>query len=1533
MSQTIDERVVSMKFDNDQFEKNVSTSMGTIDKLKKSLDFKGAETGLTNVSKAAGSFNLSGMSTAIDSINEKFSAMGIAGMTVINRLTNDAITAAKNLAKMVFVEPIQTGKQMYETMTQATKTIMAGTGEKIGVVTKALKDLNDYSNKTIYSFQDMTSNVGKFTNAGVKLNDAVAAIKGIDNEAALSGATAAESARTMYNLAQSLSMGYTQLIDWKSVENANMATVEFKKNLTDTAVKMGVITKTSNGMFKTGKKTYNLQQMFKDGLKEQWLTSKVLISTLKEYADETTDIGKRAYKAAAQVNTFSQLIDVIKDELGTSWSQTFNIVVGNLNQATKLFTDWENVFGSLINASSNARNGLLADWAKLKGRSDVIQTLINLFNALATVVGPIKEAFQDIFPPITAQTLKNITQAVEDFTKKLILNRDQQGMIKTVFEAVFSIIKGGLIIVKGLAKVFVELLKALSPVGEILLRIIQIVAALILKFNNWVQSSGLIQSAFQFISDAIAYAGEKLKDFLKTLSQNKVVITIAELFLGVIEKIKEALLKFKFPAFSDFLNDVKKLKSVGAVFGGFFDKIKGIKNILPKSTDFSKLTASIAAGSTRLVDFNKILNSGYGDKFQSVIKDVARSHGIAIDDMIKKQGSLKAVFKSGGISADIFKEAIAKMSSTMAKKVDFSSGPLGIVTKFVSSIGTYKTSIGTVSDVIGGFRDKVKDAFGNIKDTIVTTFEKIKAVCEKIDWDKVIGVAKFIASIAILWELKKTIDALISTFAGIGNVLNSTAGVLKGTSDVLHSYAKTLKAKALKDVAISIAILAGSLIALSFVDSNSLIKAGVALGALAAGIVAIDFVLSKINSSPTSNGKGVFGALSGALDAFKNFGKAAEIIAVAAAALLFVVALQKMAGVLSLFDSLPIKDMGGMLKKLGIAFGILIGAIAVIGLTTKSAGPGVAASALTMLTFVRVLQKMADVMTQYDQLKINDMEGMAKKLGVAFGILIGMIIAVGLSTKGAGPGVAASALTMLTFVRVLQKMADVMTQYDQLDISDIKGTLAKLAIAAGTIAGVIVAIGLTTKKNLGGMIGSVAVMLTLVFALKQMESVMQDYAKLSWTDIGKGSVVIGVVAGSMALVAAVAGKCGKTGPLLAMAATILALTAALSILAVLPFDGLMQGAVALGGVMLAIGGALKLASNSQKALPAMIVMTAAIFLIAPALEELAKLPFKNLITAAASLAGIMLAIGGALRLMGDDSLKHAVAFGIVSAGLLLISASLLQIGALPLDQLIAAGAVLSGVSIAIAGALKLMGSAIKNAVAFDIAALGIMAIAVSLLAISTIPMDQMIASAGSLALSLLALGIAVNSMTGSLAGAGALAIASVGLIALAYALTMLGSLSLPQMGIALLGLAGGLAAICIAAAVMIPLAPGVAILVIALAAIAAVALSFAAAAASFALAAQGFAAALQSIALYGSLAAMQIVMSMQIITAGILSLLQYLAANAYQFAAAAMAICTNFINGLAQGLPGLIQAGFNDKRVQFPAACGVRNIYEEGGTI
>lgn len=471
MSKTVDERVVEMRFDNAQFERNVQTSLSTLDKLKRSLNLSGAAKGLDSINTSANNVNMSRLGNVVETVSAKFSALQVMGVTALANITNSAVNAGKKIVSALTIDPIKTGFQEYETQINSVQTILANTqskGSTIDDVNAALKELNDYADLTIYNFTEMTRNIGTFTAAGIDLHTSVSAIQGIANLAAVSGSTSQQASTAMYQLSQALASGTVKLMDWNSVVNAGMGGEVFQNALKETSKLLG-----------TGAEAaIEAEGSFRESLKTGWLTSEVLTETLKkfttsganEYVAEYTGLSleaieatldnaeaqygeanaidkaaealakksgkskeeiknvlqmaKTAQDAATKVKTFSQLWDVMKEAAQSGWAQTWQLIIGDFEEAKSLLTPIADFFTSAIGKISDARNKLI--------KSALGKSFASLAKKINDVVGPAKKV---------AGTVTKITSALGDLSK--ITNKVIRGDFGNGAERIEKLTKAG----------------------------------------------------------------------------------------------------------------------------------------------------------------------------------------------------------------------------------------------------------------------------------------------------------------------------------------------------------------------------------------------------------------------------------------------------------------------------------------------------------------------------------------------------------------------------------------------------------------------------------------------------------------------------------------------------------------------------------------------------------------------------------------------------------------------------------------------------------------------------------------------------------------------------------------------------------------------------------------------------------------------------------------------------------------------------------------------------------------------------------
>lgn len=436
---SVDSRIVQMQFENSQFEKGIRESLKSIDDLEKKLEFKDAEKSLAALQKAGDSFSLASMADGIEKIGEKFSVLGVIGKRVLEDLTDSAVRMGEQFIKSITTDQITAGWDKYANKTQAVQTIIAATGKDIEYVDAQLERLAWFTDETSYDFVAMTNNIGKFTSMGIDLETSVTAMEGIATWAAVSGANAQEASRAMYNMSQALGVGSVKLMDWKSIENANMATKEFKQTAIETAKAMGKL----NAQGKTAKGTAVTYENFAQTLSEGWFTKDVLISTLQkygEYADavysvatekginaaqamelvsgNTMELGEKAFKAAQEAKTYAEAINAVKDAVSSGWMNIFENIFGNYEEAKELWTDLANYLWEMFAAPLSSTNELLAKWKEAGGRAELFQGIYDIFEGIANIVATVGDAIDAVFPKLTSQNLVDMSRAVADFGKQ-----------------------------------------------------------------------------------------------------------------------------------------------------------------------------------------------------------------------------------------------------------------------------------------------------------------------------------------------------------------------------------------------------------------------------------------------------------------------------------------------------------------------------------------------------------------------------------------------------------------------------------------------------------------------------------------------------------------------------------------------------------------------------------------------------------------------------------------------------------------------------------------------------------------------------------------------------------------------------------------------------------------------------------------------------------------------------------------------------------------------------------------------------------
>lgn len=374
MSQEVDERVVEMRFDNAQFEKNVHQTMQSLEKLNDSLRLDGAEKGFEKISDASAKVDFDEMQGALDNLNGKFSAVEVMGVAALSHITRQAVDTGEKLVKSLSLDQVTSGWNKYAQKTASVQTIMNATGKSIAKVNGYLEKLMWFSDETSYSFTDMTQSLGQLTASGGDIEKVIPMIMGMANATAYAGKGASEFSRVIYNLNQSYSQGYLSLMDWKSVELAGVATAELKKQIIETGVALGKIKEgdVTVGTFSStlSKKWADKEVMetafgkfaeFSEAVKKMVDANPGMLASqaIDALADQYDEVTVKAFKAAQEAKSFSEAVDATKDAVSSGWMETFDILFGNYEEAKGFWSDLAEEFWNMFAGGAAGRNNWL----------------------------------------------------------------------------------------------------------------------------------------------------------------------------------------------------------------------------------------------------------------------------------------------------------------------------------------------------------------------------------------------------------------------------------------------------------------------------------------------------------------------------------------------------------------------------------------------------------------------------------------------------------------------------------------------------------------------------------------------------------------------------------------------------------------------------------------------------------------------------------------------------------------------------------------------------------------------------------------------------------------------------------------------------------------------------------------------------------------------------------------------------------------------------------------------------------------------
>lgn len=1123
MSTTVDERVVEMRFDNKQFEQNIQTSLSSLDKLKKSLNLEGAAKGLETVNDAANkcSGNMSPLSNAVETVRVRFSALEVMAITALQNITNSALAAGKNLVSAFTIDPIKTGFEEYETQINAVQTILANTSSKgttLDQVNDALDELNHYADMTIYNFTEMTRNIGTFTAAGVDLDTSVAAIKGIANLAAVSGSNSQQASTAMYQLSQALAAGTVKLQDWNSVVNAGMGGQVFQDALKETAKVHGIAI---DEMIKD-------EGSFRETLSKGWLTSDILTETLAKFTGDLNEdqlrtmgytddqiksimeMGKTANDAATKVKTFTQLFDTLKEAAQSGWTQSWEIIVGDFEEAKELLTEVSDTFSAVINASADARNKMLQDWKDLGGRTMMIEAVKNVFEGLVSVAKPVREAFNEIFPPMTGKQLAEITERIRDLTAKFKMGEESSKNLKNTFKGVFAVLDIVGQAFKAVAGGVGELIGLFLPAGNGVLSLTGSFGEYLVKLDETVKKTDIFGKAVSTVVDIVKTvitfvktAGEKVKEFGKAAGE-----------------------KFDFPGFE--------------LFHSFLERVH---------------------------------------------------------DRMAQIGDGAGKMKSGVIVAfEMMGEALEKC-------------------KFLKVMEALWTAVKVIA---GGIADAVGTMMGTLAEKLGNA-----------DFSGVLDILNSIAVGGIALSVSKFLKSVTEPLEGLNGVLEGVTGILDGVRGCFEAYQTNLKAGTLLKIGAAIALLAGSIVAISLIDSD---KLSVSLGAITV----------------------LFANLLGAMAIFNKISSDTGKVSKACTAMIAM--------------SVAVSILAGALKKVSdLDWGELArGLVGIAGLTTivvasskamASSQKQVMKGATSLIIFGAAIKILASACDDLSKLQWDELGRGLTGVGVLFAE-----IAVFLRVAKFNGKMISTATGIVILSAAMKVLASACKDFGQMEWSEIGKGLAGIG---GLLA------ELAVFTNLAGnakhVMSTGVALIAIGAAMKIFASAVKDFGQLQWDEIGRGLTAMGGALAEVAIAVNLMPKnmIGIGTGLVIVGGALETIANCMSKFGGMQWEEIGRGLTVMGGALAELAISLNFMKGTLGGSAALLIASGALAVLAPVLSILGALSWEAIAKGLISIAGAFTIIGVAgavLTPLVPTILALSGAFALIGVGVLTIGAGLLAAG-------------------------------------------------------------------------------------------------------------------------------------------------------------------------------------------------------------------------------------------------------------------------------
>ncbi|UQT02466.1 tape measure protein [Streptomyces phage Annihilus] len=1146
---SVDNRVVHMQFDNAAFERGVAQTLASLNRLNQGLQLQGAAKGLQGIGNSANAQvgSLKNMEAGVNSVAGRFTALQQIATGALHNIGARISESAIQMGKSLTLEPLIDGFHEYETNLNSIQTILANTqasGATLKDVNHELNELNHYSDQTIYNFSEMAKNIGTFTAAGVDLKTSTAAIKGIANLAALSGSNSEQAAGAMYQLSQAISAGRVSLEDWNSVVNAGMGGTVFQRALALNAEKLGTLSKGAVELKGKMKNVTIEGKSFRESItakpgEESWLTSKVLTQTLAQFTGDLSDAdlaaqgfnksqikaiqaqAKTAREAATQVKTLSQLFDTTKEALGSGWSQTWQTIFGDFTEAKGLFTGASNAIGKIVGDSADARNKMLSDWKDLGGRDALIKGITNAFQALFSILRPIKDAFREIFPATTGKQLYEMTVSFRDFMERLKLGSQTAENLKRTFAGFFAILGIGWEIVKQVAKTIFGLFGEVGKGSGGFLSATASVGDFLVALHKAVKEGEGLHKFFEGLGKVLAVPIKlvaKLGGYLADLFSGGDAAAagkgIGELTdkLSPMAKLGE-MVSNAWEHFGDIMDRVwTGVQKVGKAISDFFSKI-GTTITEGLDIDFSTMFAGINTGLIAgifLIIKRFMSGGGAGGGILDGITEAIEGFTGVLKGM---QNALNAAtLLQIAIAVGILALSMNTLSKIDANGLGRASAAMaGLFTQLLGSLAIFNKFIGAA-----GFA-KLPFVMGSLillAGAILILTQAVKQLAG-LDWNELakgltglaVTLGLVVGSLKVMPNPKGMISTglgLIALAAGI-KILASAVTDLSGLS--WQELAKGL---------VGVGALLGALVL--FTMFNKVNKGGVLQGA---GLILLAAGIKILASAVADMSKLSWGGIA------KGLVTLAGALAIITAALYLIPPTAPLAAAGVLLTAMSLGMVAEALDKMaqmswgeiGKSLVVMLGALTLIAAALYVVPPTAPLAAAGILITALALQQVAKVLNDFAQF---GWEEIGKSMVMLAGTL-GIIAAALFVMTGALPGAAA----VLIIAAALTVLAPVLMQFSQMSLGEIGTSLLMLAgvfavfgLAALVLAPVVpVMIALAAAVTLLGIGVLAAGAGVFLFAT--------GLTALAAAGVAGTAAIVGIVSGLIGLIPMVMEQIGK----------------------------------------------------------------------------------------------------------------------------------------------------------------------------------------------------------------------------------------------------------------------------------------------------------------------------------------------------------------------------------------------------------------------